>query len=95
MDPAVPDSLLEDSDGDGVPDVEEIKAHTDPHVADADEYATEAYRYQMHRPTATDGGINCYDFSVSNIRMVTTASRSSGDRGPEPHQGLLRRSPPG
>ncbi|MBS2026809.1 MAG: VWA domain-containing protein [Deltaproteobacteria bacterium] len=80
MDPSVAEDPLKDSDGDGVPDIDEIKAHTDPHVADPDLAAREGYRYQI-TPHDEDGGITCYDYSVSNIRLVTTQSSDNTQHG--------------
>ena len=70
LDPATREGALDDSDLDGVPDLDEIRAHTDPHVPDVDLAAKESYRYDIVAHEE-DGGITCYDYAVSNIRLVT------------------------
>jgi hypothetical protein len=75
LDPAVHDEPLEDTDGDGNPDVIEVKAHTDPLVADNEEFAKEGYNYDIKQVAAPDGG-TCYDYSISNIRLMQTDSVS-------------------
>jgi hypothetical protein len=80
LDPAVRDAPLKDSDGDGLPDLLEIQQHSDPLVADADLQAREGYRYDI-KAVDVDGGVTCYDFSVSNIRMVTTQAADNTPHG--------------
>lgn len=80
LDPAVRESPIQDSDQDGVPDLDEIRAHTDPHVADPDLAAQESYRYDV-TAHEEDGGVTCYDYAVSNIRLVTTQASDGTKHG--------------
>jgi hypothetical protein len=80
LDPAHAESPQLDSDGDGVPDLQEIRAHTDPHVSDADLAGRESYRYDV-QVASVDGGVTCYNYAVSNIRMVGTQSEQSNADG--------------
>jgi len=80
LNPAQAESPLQDSDGDGVPDLQEIRAHTDPHVSDSDLAGQESYRYDI-QVASVDGGVTCYDYSVSNIRLVTPQSGDGTEHG--------------
>jgi hypothetical protein len=80
MDPTQPDDKLKDSDGDGVPDVDEIRAHTDPRVADRELAAKEGYHYALQEHDE-DGGVRCYDYAVSNVRMLTPQAADGTQHG--------------
>lgn len=80
LDPAKRENPLADSDGDGTPDLDEIRAHTDPHVADVELAAEESYRYEI-QAREVDGGITCYDYAVSNIRLVTPQAADGTQHG--------------
>ena len=65
----------EDYDRDGVNNLDELASHMDPNISDNDQRDELAYRYeyiyqQVDHP-------NCYDFRVSNVRVVRTLA--SGD----------------
>jgi len=67
-----------DTDGDGISDWEEFKANTDPRVADAQLSVQDGYRYQFTATQQANGAI-CYDYLVSNVRMLQTPSASGLD----------------
>lgn len=95
MDPLTNNGLLVDHDLDGVADVLEIFQHTNPLLDDRLVHARDSYRYQVtvaqpvcsdRRPPETSGdgsplckGV-CYDFVVSNIRLLTP-DKASGQHG--------------
>ena len=59
-----------DTDGDGVSDLEEIKAGTDPTRPDENLYDLTAVQYTSKAEIQPDGSV-CYDFVVSNLELVT------------------------
>ncbi len=70
LDPLVPNNRLLDRDLDGIPDVLEVLAHTNPVLDDRAVHARDSYRYQV-TGVAQENGSMCYDYLVSNIRLVT------------------------
>lgn len=81
LDPSFAESPLADTDGDGTPDLDEVKAHTDPHVADGELAATDAYHYAITARDVDGGGVTCYDYEVSNIKLVTTQAADGTQHG--------------
>ena len=79
LDPLVPNDRTLDQDLDGVPDILEIFQHTNPLIDDRAVHARDSYRYQMTAVPQTDGSV-CYEFLVSNIRLLTP-DRASGQNG--------------
>lgn len=79
LDPLVPNDRVLDHDLDGVPDLTEVAQHTHPLLDDRAVHAREAYRYEI-QATPQENGSVCYDFLVSNIRLLTP-QRSSGQIG--------------
>lgn len=69
LDPDVSNAGL-DTDGDGLPDAEEIQADSDPSVRDAAFAQTLGYQYGLVPSTQDDGSV-CYDFTISNLSLVT------------------------
>jgi hypothetical protein len=65
----------QDTDGDGITDWNEFLANTDPTVPDADLYATDGYQYQITGTPQADGS-TCYDFTVSNLKLLQTPSHT-------------------
>lgn len=74
------DDTLEDLDRDGRSNWEEVRDHTDPTRADADDHAQIAYRYDLRRAGIRDSRV-CFDFSVSNISLVSTLENAEGEEG--------------
>ena len=74
-------TLTQDTDRDGVVDAQEIRVGTNPVFPDATQ--DWAYVYSPLTPsTATDPGTSCFDFKVSNVRLVetlATADTAAGD----------------
>ena len=65
----------QDTDGDGISDWDEFRANTDPTVPDADLFASDGYQYQITGTPQADGS-TCYDFTVSNLKLLQTPSHS-------------------
>ncbi len=76
----VADDLLTDLDRDGRSNGDEVRDHTDPNRADNDDAAFLRYRYDLRRMEVRDSRV-CYDFSVSNISLVSTLAPAGGERG--------------
>ncbi len=69
------DFAAKDTDGDGVSDWDEFRANTDPTTADAQLYTTDGYQYDV-TGTAQPDGTTCYDFSVSNLKLLQTPAHT-------------------
>jgi hypothetical protein len=80
LDPLVPNSSMVDRDLDGESDIQEIFAHTNSLLDDHQVAPGESYTYQVTAAPQADGSV-CYDFLVSNIKLMTPASQSSGEAG--------------
>ena len=57
----------------------ELRLHSNPQVADADDLSLVGYRYEL----AADGpkdpyGVQCYDFTVSNVLLANTLDQGRG-----------------
>ena len=74
LDPVSSNNNL-DTDGDGIPDVDEVRAGSNPVSRDKSFYDREAFAYDAKADVKGDGSV-CYDFSVSNIGLVTPPQRS-------------------
>lgn len=69
-----------DTDGDGVPDVDEFRVGSNPVKRDHDYSEKNAYQYELTSETQGDGRI-CYDFTVSNLQLVTPPNRAGLRQG--------------
>jgi hypothetical protein len=74
LDPIVPQRAL-DTDGDTVPDVDEIRLGAHPTKRDREFREKNALQYALTQTVQSDESI-CYDFSVSNIQLVTPPIRA-------------------
>ncbi|MDY7226533.1 cell-cell cohesion protein MtsD [Hyalangium rubrum] len=70
-----------DTDGDGIPDEAELKADSDPTRRDRAFYERYGYQYEVKIAEERANGSTCYDFSVSNLQLVTPPSRSGVQQG--------------
>ncbi len=69
-----------DTDGDGVPDLDEFRLGSNPVKRDRAYAEKNAYQYELKSETQTDGRI-CYDFTVSNLQLVTPPNRAGLRQG--------------
>jgi hypothetical protein len=81
LDPLAPNVSGIDTDGDGIPDDEELRAGSDPTRRDEAFYERYGYQYSVTIAEKRDNGSTCYDFSVSNLQMVTPPNRSGVQQG--------------
>ena len=79
LNPTVSNAGL-DTDGDGIPDADEIKADADPSVRDLAFNQTLGYQYAV-TPKPQDDGSICYDFTVSNLSLVTPPTHAGVGQG--------------
>lgn len=69
---------IADLDSDGITDLKEALFHTNPIIDDRTVHAANQYRYQV--TPRVDGNRNCYDFLISNVKLVK-ADRANGQIG--------------
>ncbi|MBX5483332.1 MAG: calcium-binding protein [Myxococcaceae bacterium] len=72
--PLLPEDLT-DSDRDGVPNVDEVTAHTDPFGADLSWRDDHAYGYDLSPAPPTDDGRACYHVRIRNVGLVSPPVR--------------------
>lgn len=78
LDPVTPQRNL-DTDGDGVPDSDELRLSTNPLRRDRELREKNGLVYELKAvPQADDS--TCYDFSVSNLQLVTPPLRAGQSR---------------
>ncbi|WP_225409866.1 cell-cell cohesion protein MtsD [Stigmatella hybrida] len=70
-----------DTDGDGIPDGDELRADSDPTRRDRAFYERYGYQYGVKIAEKRDNGSTCYDFTVSNLQLVTPPNRSGVQQG--------------
>lgn len=80
LDPLVADDPLRDSDFDGVPNVVEATLNSDPMSPDPTYRDQEGYRVEVKDRQIEDGR-TCYDFTVSNIRLLSPLGKTGGQMG--------------
>jgi hypothetical protein len=80
LDPAKANDQITDLDTDGVPDILEALFHTNPLIDDRAVHASTQYRYQVTPRVDEANNRNCYDFLISNIKLVKT-DRATGQVG--------------
>jgi hypothetical protein len=69
-----------DTDGDGVPDDKELRADSNPTRRDAAFYERNGYQYEVLAQVQPDDSV-CYDFTVSNLQLVTPPDRAGRQSG--------------
>ncbi len=69
-----------DTDGDGVPDDKELRADTHPTRRDRAFYERNGYQYEVLAEVQDNDSV-CYDFSVSNLQLVTPPDRAGRQQG--------------
>jgi hypothetical protein len=81
LDPRAPNASGIDTDGDGVPDSLELKAGSDPTRRDKAFHERFGYQYEVTVAEKRDNGSTCYNFSISNMQMVTPPNRNGAQQG--------------
>jgi hypothetical protein len=79
LDPTAPTANTLDTDGDGIPDSVELRADSQPTRADNRFFDKLGYQYET-TPVAANG-TTCYDFTVSNLTLVTPPKRAGLRQG--------------
>src|SRR6266851_400034 len=69
------DACMGDTDRDGIINLDEIIAHTDPQSADNAYFAERGYVYSITDAAPTRDGRACYHIRVENISLVDTLAR--------------------
>jgi hypothetical protein len=81
LDPLEPSVSGLDTDGDGLPDDVELRSGTDPTVRDRAFYERYGYQYETRIAEVRPDGSVCYDFTVSNLQLVTPPDRAGAKQG--------------
>jgi hypothetical protein len=80
LDPLSPTASTLDTDGDGIPDNVELRADSNPTRADNRFFDKLGYQYET-TPIEDSSGQICYDFTVSNLTLVTPPKRAGLRQG--------------
>ena len=70
---------LQDDDRDGLSNVGEVEAHSDPISADIAFQKERGYGYSIHDAPPTIDGRACYDVDIYNVTVADTLARPSPD----------------
>ncbi len=70
-----------DTDGDGIPDAHELRAGSDPTRRDKAFYERFGYQYETRIAEVRPDGSLCYDFTISNLQLVTPPDRAGVKQG--------------
>ncbi|WP_164007613.1 cell-cell cohesion protein MtsD [Pyxidicoccus trucidator] len=81
LDPLEPSVAGLDTDGDGLPDDVELRSGTDPTRRDRAFYERYGYQYETRIAEVRPDGSICYDFTVSNLQLVTPPDRAGAKQG--------------
>jgi hypothetical protein len=82
LDPHVPNIGAVDTDGDGLSDLAELKADSNPTARDRAFYEQFGYQYETLARPQLDGSV-CYDFTVTNLQLVTPPRQTGPVAGTE------------
>jgi thrombospondin type 3 repeat protein len=80
LDPLTPNVSGIDTDGDGIPDEQELRAGSNPTRRDTAFHERFGYQYEVKAEVQSNGSV-CYDFSISNLQLVTPPSRAGVQQG--------------
>lgn len=69
-----------DTDGDGIPDEVELRAESHPTRRDRAFFERNGYQYEVHAEVQSNDSV-CYDFTVSNLQLVTPPDRAGRQQG--------------
>lgn len=78
--PLTPSAAGIDTDGDGLTDEEELRAGSSPVRRDRALFERDGYLYETTAESQADGSV-CYDFSVTNLLLVTPPARAGVRQG--------------
>jgi hypothetical protein len=81
LDPRMANVSGIDTDGDGLPDDDELRAGSDPTRRDTAFHDRYGYQYSVTIAEKRDNGSTCYDFTISNLQLVTPPNRSGVQQG--------------
>ncbi|ATB45743.1 cell-cell cohesion protein MtsD [Corallococcus macrosporus] len=70
-----------DTDGDGIPDYQELRAGSDPTRRDKAFHERFGYQYETRIAEVRPDGSLCYDFTISNLQLVTPPDRAGVKQG--------------
>ncbi|QDE66700.1 MULTISPECIES: cell-cell cohesion protein MtsD [Myxococcus] len=70
-----------DTDGDGIPDAQELRAGSNPTRRDKAFHERFGYQYETRIAEVRPDGSLCYDFTVSNLQLVTPPDRAGVKQG--------------
>jgi hypothetical protein len=80
LDPLTPNASGIDTDGDGIPDELELRSESNPTRRDRAFYERQGYQYEVQAEVLANGRV-CYDFTISNLQLVTPPSRAGVQQG--------------
>jgi hypothetical protein len=78
LDPMKPEKDL-DTDGDSIPNVEEIRLGSHPTLRDREFREKNAIQYSLRQEVLSDESV-CYDFTASNLQLLTPPIRAGFSR---------------
>lgn len=81
LDPLAATASSLDTDGDGQPDAVELRADSSPIRADQRFFDKLGYQYETTPTAGPTNGQVCYDFTVSNLTLVTPPKRAGLRQG--------------
>ncbi|HSP78356.1 MAG TPA: VWA domain-containing protein, partial [Myxococcaceae bacterium] len=80
LEPLIPNVAGIDTDGDGIPDEAELSAGSDPTRRDRTFHERFGYQYAVQAEVQSNGRV-CYDFTLSNLQLVTPPSSAGRQQG--------------
>ncbi|MCP3105042.1 VWA domain-containing protein [Myxococcus sp. K15C18031901] len=81
LDPLTPNVAGLDTDGDGIPDDLELRSGSDPTRRDKAFFDKYGYQYETRIAEVRPDGSICYDFTISNLQLVSPQERSGAKQG--------------